>query len=72
MEIAREKKIHISRPIRKNARKLGIVTRKMYWNTTKYMTIVMSGFISVHATPRYVPRDLTLMSVSTRYLTKVR
>ncbi len=52
VEMAREKKIHISRPIRKKARKLGMPTRKMYWKTTKYITIVASGFISVHATPR--------------------
>ena len=34
--------------------------------------IVNSGFTSVHATPRYVPRDRTLMSLSARYFTRVR
>src|SRR5215472_15246443 len=38
----------------------------------KYVKIVISGFISVHATPRYVPRDFTLMSLRTRYFTNVR
>jgi hypothetical protein len=33
---------------------------------------LISGFISVHAMPRYVPRDLTLISLSTRYRTRGR
>src|SRR5207249_1764455 len=47
-------------------------TRNTCRKTTKYTVIVNSGFTRVHATPRYVPRDLTLMSLSARYLIRVR
>ena len=70
--IDREKNVHIRNPSRKKPRKFGIATRKICRKTTKYTTMVNSGFISVQPTPRYVPRDLVLISRSTRYLRSVR
>ena len=35
LEMAREKKIHMSSPISRKATKLGMATWKMYWKTTK-------------------------------------
>jgi hypothetical protein len=68
----RAKKVHIRNPSRKKAEK---VRDRHAEDMPKMTTVHDDGEQGVHQrppTPRYVPRDLVLISRSTRYLRSVR